>query len=261
MNTKVVPLFITSVGQDKHYDFEIQFTGLPVVLAPNGNYKNSIAVDSFTYTYDWYNISSIQQNNIFRYYNGTTWKNITLSDGIYQLSQLTDEIYRVFRVNGDFDNSDPDKPVYYITLNPDFSTGKLDIVLANSYQVDFSFNTQTTGLGYILGFDPVLLSGNGTYTGTHIVNISNDINQIFLHCSLVGNDASYYNGNSSNIIYSDTPNLPPQSVVTRDVVNRIPIEIITNRFQSIRFQLKDNLGRFVLTQNPITIRLVLQGIQ
>lgn len=60
------------------------------------------------------------KNNIFKYSidNGTSWKVLKLDTGSYEIGTLSDEIYRLMIINGDYDNINSKA---YITISPNNS--------------------------------------------------------------------------------------------------------------------------------------------
>jgi len=148
--------------------------------------------------YSWYNVNTT--NNIFKYNNGTTWKNITLEPGAYNIPDIDNEIKRLLTLNGD-NYAD-------INIHPNYNTLKCRIVLAGSYQIDF---TVASSIRTTLGFNSQVLSTNGTHDGENNVNIT-DINSLLIRCSIISD--SYINGTSSDCLYNFSPTVPPGSLLS-----------------------------------------------
>ena len=168
----------------------------PLMLSPEKSYEMAL-VNLETY-FSFPNVDT--SNNIFKYFNGTTNKTVTLPISSYELSQINTEIQRQMAVNGDCDviNSK-----YYITIGTNFATLKSTINITNTaYKVDF---TTSNTIRTLLGFQSKILK-SGYYESDDIVNIMN-INLIFVNVDCI-ND-SYINGTSSPVIYSFFPNVGP----------------------------------------------------
>src|SRR5271170_2320079 len=94
------------------------------------------ALESCSIWYSWFNISADYGNQSFRYNNGSTWKTITITPGLYALRDINTYIQAQMEINGDYTVGSPN--IYYIALTPDFNTFKCLLTISNSYQVDFS---------------------------------------------------------------------------------------------------------------------------
>jgi hypothetical protein len=160
-------------------------------------------VSLFTW-YTWFNISADYSNNTFKYSpdGGLNWSTETIPSGNYTIDQLEDAIHALMKANGDV--TDPDTPdeAYDINFAPNYSTVKLYIELTNSYQIDFTVGNLYT----LLGFSSAALTSSAY--GPENVNITNNVNTMLLHCSLI-NGGSFDNGSASDNIYSFVPAVPP----------------------------------------------------
>ena len=90
-----------------------------------------------------------------------------------------------------------------ITIQRNYNTLKSRIILAHSYQTDFTIKN---GLRYISGFDAKCLGEDGVYDCDRQVNIT-DIHSVLISCSLVS--SSYLNGSPNDVIYGFSPNKSP----------------------------------------------------
>ena len=78
----------------KSHDFTIRFNE-PIVLDKNKNYKAALN-EVVTMSYSWYNVRAFYGNNTFRWKSKTesTWKTITLPDGMYNYDDLNSFIQK-----------------------------------------------------------------------------------------------------------------------------------------------------------------------
>jgi len=86
------------------------------------------------------------KNNVFRYStdSGTTWKDITLAGGSYEISQINSEMQRLMQLNGD---SGIEVTINYHAL------GSVVNITPDKYEVDFTAANslaQTVEFGYII---------------------------------------------------------------------------------------------------------------
>lgn len=145
------------------------------------------------------NIKAVYNNNQLRYSpnSGTTWKSLTLPDGNYEIHDINSALQNFMKDNGDFDNTNPAEPLFYIDLVPIIAEGKLRIEITNNYQLDLSIGD----LHSLLGFNTVILTT--TTTGPNIVDITRGVDSWSVHCSLAG--GSYDNDIASDILYGFVP--------------------------------------------------------
>jgi len=88
------------------------------------------------------------KNNVFRYStdSGTTWKDITLAGGSYEISQINSEMQRLMQLNGD---SGIEVTINYHAL------GSVVNITPDKYEVDF---TAANSLAQTVEFGSVILS-------------------------------------------------------------------------------------------------------
>lgn len=153
----------------------------------------------------WENIPNIKSgvNDNFTYINAaSTSRSFTFTPGAYQLSDIYSYIQSQMTANGDINTAANVANPYYISFNTFLPTSQVQITLSNGYQVDFR---PATSIASILGFANTLLSGNGVYGSTTLVDIlpSQSIN---VHCNIA--NGFYLNGSVSNVIYSFNNSTP-----------------------------------------------------
>lgn len=207
---------------------------------------------------DMYNsIPNIEagRNDLFIYSpdGGTTWKNISIGTGSFEIEQLNYEIQRQMVINGDYDS---ENNLFYINILPNVSklTSIVNISKA-TYQVDF---TSASTIGSLLGFTPSILQ-QGYNESQNIVNIMS-VNSILVNVDIIS--GSYVNKNQSPVIYSFFPNVPPGFKFIGRPNQLIYYPINRHYFNNIRVWLTDqdnNLLNFRGEQ--CTIRIVMREIQ
>lgn len=199
----------------------------------------------------WFNVSVALNNNTFKYYNGTTWKTVTIPDGNYNLESLEEAIHEGMKVLGDvITDGVTGSETYNINLIPNYSTIKIKLDLKNGFQVDF-----TTGkIHLLLGFEPNIYTTT-TYATTK-ANLTNNVNEFFIHCSLI-NAGMYLNATSSDVIATLVPTVPPGAIIKVSNDNPIYMPIRDSRFfDNIRMYITDQLGRPVnLNGHTVTYRI------
>lgn len=212
-------------------------------LVCKGNWQ--IALESMDIWYSWYNISADYGNQIFRYYNGSVWKNITIKAGLYALEDINTFIQAGIAGNGDTGAN--------ITLAPNFNTGKCILTLLGGYQVDFS----ASNLYQILGFVATVFTTS--QEGTSNVNITNGVDRIYVHCDWV--TGSIANGINNDVIYSFSVNAKASSRVeikpfrplflpmkVSGLLTRMAIRITDQRGRRVNLNGEDIALQFYLMQ-------------
>lgn len=238
----------TQVAGATSDDFRVSYYA-PIEL---GDANWEVGLVSANLWYSFYNIAAEYSNNTLEYSidSGANWTTITIPDGAYQITQIDAEIKRQMKDNGHFDNSDVNNPKYYISIEPDYPTSKVRIVITNpTYQVDLS----TGSLHSLLGFAAAVVSS--TSVGNTVADITRGLNTINIRCDVV--DGSYNNGLAGDIIYNFVPDTIPGgniSVVPNERIY-IPVRRQT-QIQNIRIYLADNQNRRVnLNGEPTTYLL------
>lgn len=219
--------------------FEVNFNQ-PIQITNDAK----IALVSANIWFSWHNISSEYNNNKITYVDSNIQDHvITLPNGFYTLD-LLDQYLQSLRVP------------FRITVNE--ITSRCILKVPQGISVDF-----TNGEIYkLLGFNKsiyIAASGNKKFEGSKPINITNGIDRILIHCSLV--DGSYLNFNSqmdtSDIIYSFVPEAPPGSLI---VVNPNPeliyLPIRDSVIRRIKMEITDqNNKKINLNNEPVTYML------
>lgn len=191
-------------------------------LNPEKQYE--VALKKGAMYYSWANISASQGNNVFEYSSdsGTTWDTVTFDDGLYTIDEINGVIPPEVQVTG---------------IN---ATQRVKVTLQTGYQVRFT----ATKIHSLLGFNSTDVLTLPSTVSPNKADLTNGIQSIIIHCSLVDTQASYSNGRVSNVLYTvSPPSLPPGSlynVVEPDGHYYLPMN--TTYISDIRMWLTDQRG-------------------
>jgi hypothetical protein len=188
--------------RSKKNDFEISYSENPINLS---GLKGEIALKTASLWYSWDNITEEYKNNEIKYKSGkkapqaelknneikkeddrneSEWKILKLPNGLYDENELNNYIQEYF---GTFET-----PPFYFDVN--YATNRFMLIIRDKYyEIDFSHGK----IHELLGFDKKIYKEGINYA-TKIGNITKDIDQILIHCSLVS--SSYQNNLKSDVI-------------------------------------------------------------
>ena len=185
----------------------------------------------------WYSFANVTPTNyLFKYSvdDGNTWKLITIETGAYQIESINDEIQRLMKENGDWDQA---SNAFYVNISANTSTLKSIIDITNDeYKIDF---TISNSLRSILGFDSVILS-KGHNIPDNIVNII-DFNSIFVNCDCIRE--SYINGFQYPVMYSFGPKVSPGYRIVENPVNLVYLPLTRKTLSEFSIWITDQDGR------------------
>lgn len=167
------------------------------------NQKLKVAVQSFSYTNFFVNLSAALANNVFTLKNNLTGGHtftVTIPDGSYSVDDLSNTINNGLINQG--------LPTGIVSLTPDYNTSTVVFTLSTvGYQISFPAGSPYILLGTNLA--QTIPAGN---TYTTVANYSesgpsqatfNSILGLYVHTSLTNN--SIFNGIQSDILYQSTP--------------------------------------------------------
>lgn len=233
----------SSAGDGTHGDFVIQF--IPTIQLKGEQFE--IALVSANIWYTWFNLSAAVGNVNFRYYNGAVWKTAAFTDGLYSLDRMNSFIKSIISANGD--------TAANFLLAGDNSTMKALITLNGGYQIDLSVSL----LNKVLGFVSQIVTS--TKSGENIVDITNSVDNLVIHCSSV--DPSYSNdsGRASDIIGSFTPEGDPGSILAYTPRQLIYLPSNQREFSSVHMRVTDQLGRNVILNEPTSFTLHIRRME
>ena len=207
--------------RSKENDFEISYSENPINLS---GLKGEIALKTASLWYSWDNITEEYKNNEIKYRSSLKglvqrmskdprehkqneirkdgvrveqdWKILKLPNGLYDENELNNYIQEYF---GTFET-----PPFYFDVN--YATNRFMLIIRDiDCEIDFSHGK----IHELLGFDKKIYKQGINYA-TKIGNITKDIDQILIHCSLIS--SSYQNNLKSDVIYAFTPNISPRSL-------------------------------------------------
>lgn len=217
-------------------DFFIDFPQA-INLEQKPGYQWMVSLHRVSTWFSFYNVSSDYGNNVLRYSsdNGATWTNLTVPSGQYSYVQLDAAINALIVANGDVANN--------INILANFSELKFILKVTAPYQVDLSFGN----LYQLLGFSTAQIAAPITTTtqGLLSANIQNNLNELYLNCSLV--NGSWFNDSLGETLNSFLPSTPAGSNILVQYAQPIyiPLRTDTQYIRSVRVYLRDNLGRRV----------------
>jgi len=193
-------------------------------------------------------------NNTFVYSpdDGTSWKQITLPEGSYEISQINTAIRRQLEVNGDWNADDKS---HYIAVGANPSTLRAFIEISNSsYQV----NLTTSAIKSILGFNPQTL-GIGYHEGENTVDILS-VHSILVNCDII--NGSFLRGGQQPVIYSFFPNVPPGYKVVESPNNLVYLPVSkAGNINCMRVWLTDQSGsQLDLRGETVSIRFHIRSV-
>lgn len=245
-----ITLKLDSSSLDQQSDnFTINFSD-PIILNTttheNEKSKYEIALITADLWYSFSNISSELKNNTLRYYNGSVWRNLTLPNGNYQISDINDFLEVEMEKNDDFGIGDGDENIYYIKIGANIVTLKVEIEISNSYKLDLS----TSKLNELMGFNQVIYDTSAS--SQNRVDITRGVNSLTIHCSIAG--GSYDNSLGSDILYTFVPLSGRGSSIHIEPNYPIYVSVRDEMYiNRIQMRITDQLGRKVnFNGEPVT---------
>jgi len=186
-------------------------------------------------------------NNNFRYSpdNDTTWFDIGITEGSYEIADINAYIQRIMKSNGHYDSFN-DK--HYITISANNNTLKSIVDIGAGYKVDF---TTVNTISSVLGFNREIYSEGYNESG-NIVRIIN-ISSLNVTSDVIG--SSFTNGVTKNIIYSFFPTVGPGYKIVQEPLNLIYLPVILSTISQMETKLEDQNGNLInLRGEELTIR-------
>ena len=227
----------------------------PIYL-PSLNYEVAL-VRLFTFNAH-YNVTSAKSNNVFRYSHdsGSSWQNITLDDGIYSVTEINTAIQRAMKANGHSGTDASGEDVFYITITPNYTTGKNEITQESTYRCDF---TVASSMRSLLGFNSRIVTATSD-EGDFVGDINAGVVAWLVDCSLVS--GSYQNGDVSNTLFTFTPAVPSYGIVASEPINLSFTQISTKTIDRVTLRLLDQDGNQLdLNGENIVYELLIRPIR
>ena len=237
---------VKNQGNNKPEDFTTKFNR-PITLDNNSEHMiglNRIINMSFT----WFNVNAGYNNQLIKYSSdsGSTFNNITFPAGVWN---YTDFNAYIKEITGTGDT-------YSITLEFDDTTFRVEVTLAQNYQLDLT----ASNFYDLIGFNKVVLK-SGTNIGPKVPNLSQDTDILNIHCDLI-ND-SLVDGQDTDIIYSfSTSVLQPSYSFTLEPRRVTYNPVNKNNISGIRIYITDGKKRLVnLNGADTSFSLILKSIE
>ncbi|KAJ3648749.1 hypothetical protein Zmor_020527 [Zophobas morio] len=177
--------------RSKENDFEISYSENPINLS---GLKGEIALKTASLWYSWDNITEEYKNNEIKYRSSLK--------GLVQRMSKDPREHKQNEIRKDRQSRSRAVGEDGVRVEQDWKILKLP----NDCEIDFSHGK----IHELLGFDKKIYKQGINYA-TKIGNITKDIDQILIHCSLIS--SSYQNNLKSDVIYAFTPNISPRSLI------------------------------------------------
>ena len=180
--------------------------------------------------YSFPNIDNTKNNLRYSQDEGTTWHDVNMSEGCYEISDINDYIQKVLKERGSSEN--------FISIEPNNNMLKCVLHIAAGYKVDF---TTANSLRTVLGFNAKVYA-EGYNKSENIVNIMS-VSSLRVTNDLIS--GSYNNGEMSNIIYSFFPNAAPGYKIIELPENLIYVPVTLNEIWRMETKLVDQDGKLI----------------
>ncbi len=190
-----------------------------------------------------FNITTANNNLRYSKDDGTTWIDIDIPEGAYEIDQINDEIHRQLELNDDVFN-DPEDDGYPIELSANLSTQKSIIELKTAPNINSPFQvnlTATNSIASLLGFDSRILVDEYNLSENKVNIIT--IDKIHLCCDFI--EGSILNGLPSSILFSFVLDAGPGYKIIKEPNVILYKKINKSKLESLYFYLLDDDGNEV----------------
>jgi len=221
------------------------------VIELDKNKKYEMALVNLETYYSFPNIDV--SNNNFRYSpnKGTTWFDIDIPEGCYELTDIIEYIHKIMKENGHYNLS---AAKHNINIEPNNNTLKCVLNLTADYEVDFS---TANSIRTVLGFNAQVYK-SGYHESENIVNIMN-VSSLIITSDII--TSSYKNGTTENIIHNFFPPVGPGFKVLENPVKILYLPITLQTLSSMETKLVDQNGKLInLRGEELTIRFHIREI-
>ena len=223
-------------GENRPDNFSIKFNP-PLKLDPE--MKHSLAIDTLTMTYSWYNVISSYKNNTKKYTNdrGANWNTVTFKDGMYSYSDINDYLHQYMEKQNHHTTDQGGNKVFHININFILSTYRVLISFSGD---KFQLDLRRTDFGELIGFDKKLVTK--TEYGTKLPNITNSIDVLNINTNAI--KYSIVDGVDTNTLAMiPTDNLIRSYPFTFEPRRPLYYPVSSNTISEMRFYVTDSLGR------------------
>lgn len=207
-------------------------------FSPALNLKNDVrdwefALIQTTMWYNFYNVSASIGNNVLKYSNnsGSNWYTVTIPDGLYSIENINSQIQQAIENNGHTVNK--------LKIIANYSIVKVQIYIEPGSNFQIDLQSSVSSFGSFLGFNSAIYTTEGYSTAQNNANITNDINKLIVHCSLVNNEFSFDNGTKSDTLFTVVPNELPGSLMVREPSKPIYLPVNNTFIERISMRVTD----------------------
>lgn len=222
---------------DTTSDFSVRFTS-PLKLS--GDKRDwEFALVHMSLWYNFYNVSATLGNNVLKYSHnsGSNWTTVTFLDGLYNVSTLNSYLQQQIENNGHTVNK--------LKLLANYSLLKTQVYIEAGSNFQIDLQSSVSSFHAFMGFDSGIYTTAGFTTAQSIANITNDINTLEVHSSIVDQEYTYENGRKSDIIFTMSPNEAPGSLMIRIPTNPIYLPVSSNYIESIKLKITDDRNNVI----------------
>ena len=201
-----------------------------------------VALLSASIWYSWYNVCDSQFNNAKWRYSingGLTWIQHTIPDGLYSVDAINSYFEKIISADGNNPSN--------LVLSANYSTLRCVIALTG-YQIDLQ--SSQSKLHELLGFNSQVLTS--TKEGENPVNITNDINSISIHCSLIDSNSSFLNNEHTDTLFSFVPRSGPSTLLDVRPLHLIYLPMLSKNISSINLRVTNQLNNLIDLNNEPT---------
>jgi len=230
-------------GSDYTYEFP---ANEPLILGDDPE----IGLKSYFLWYEMPNVSSKYSNNTCRVkYNGV-WKDVTILEGMYEVKQLSDFINRTIVLGRNVLALNEPEPKKILELAVDTSTFHCLVKLSPGVEIDLSEGK----LHELLGLEKKIY--NSSDRGKNFINITRNVDKIYIRCNLVDRKYQY---DLRNVLYSILPVALPGEALTGEIDHPMEFYKCNTQFiRTINIRLTDKLGQLVHLNESLSIKIALR---
>lgn len=242
------------MGKHVHYDYLLlpvtssHFTyelppNQPIILGENPQ----IGLKNLFLWYTYPNISAKYDNNKLRVFDGSTWKDVTIPTGMYEVEDISNIINREMQnlSAGQADNNTVAK------LHIDKSTFQCFVKLNPGLQVDFSIGD----LHKLLGLEKKIYA-TPFEGGTGIINITRGVDKLLVRCNLVERPIQK---ELRDVLYDILPFTNPGSAIQEDIENVEYYHCKDDVIRSIEIRITDWQNNLIDLSEPLQLKIVLKS--
>src|SRR6218665_291264 len=198
------------------------------------------------------NIDSSNNNCRYSPDKETTWFNINVPEGSYEIVDIDEYVQRIMKENRHYapaaGDGDVGGEIYPISIQPNNNTLKSVLDIDANYKVDF---TTANSIRTVLGFNSQIYSAG--------YNESMNVNSLRVTSDVIG--SSYSNGTTENVIYSFFPNVGPGYKIMEVPVNLVYLPITLFTISAMETKLTDQNGKLLnLRGEELSIRFQIREV-